>query len=109
VKTVFPRRDMTVSPATNFHKEKKMRKILCASALTLILCGSAMAGDMGCPPIDTGDPTNPPSASQSTNVQTDYGSTNAEASALTAATTAGDADVLASAALSAFNSLLTLL
>jgi hypothetical protein len=86
-----------------------MRKILCASALMLVLCVSALAGDMGCPPIDTGDPTNPPSVSQSTSIQTGDGSTNAEALDPTADMTAGDADVLASAALSAFNSLLTLL
>ncbi|MFL6332189.1 MAG: hypothetical protein ACJ754_02495 [Pyrinomonadaceae bacterium] len=86
-----------------------MRKIFCACALTLVLCGSALAGDMGSPPIAPGDPTDPPSASQSTAAQPGDGSTNADATDSTADTTAGDADVLASAALSAFNSLLTLL
>jgi hypothetical protein len=86
-----------------------MRKTLCASVLTLVLCGSALAGDMSCPPIAPGDPSNPLNVSQSTAAQAGDGSTNAEALDPTADTTAGGADVLASAALSAFNSLLTLL
>jgi hypothetical protein len=42
---------MTVSPATNSIKEKKMRKTLCVSALVLALCGSAFAGDTNSPPL----------------------------------------------------------
>ena len=52
-----------------------MRKTICASILVLALCGSAFAGDAGCPPIapddagtpplPAGDISSPPSATQS--------------------------------------------
>ena len=76
-----------------------MRKTLCASVLVLALCGSAFAGDIGCPPVAApgdipnpplaaGDITNPPSATQSSDDQT--------------------ADGLAEAALNVLNSVLAL-
>lgn len=40
-----------------------MRKILCTSILVLALCGSAFAGDAGCPPAPAaGDIPSPPFA-----------------------------------------------
>jgi hypothetical protein len=76
-----------------------MRKTFCASVLVLALCGSAFAGDAGCPPapapgdmgtppLAAGDIECPPSATQSPDDQT--------------------ADGLAEAALSVLNSVLAL-
>lgn len=84
-----------------------MRKTLCASVLVLALCGSALAGDMGCPPIA---PVNFPSTSQSPALQTDDGSTDVGASTPTADMNAGgDADGFSATALSIINSVLALL
>jgi hypothetical protein len=58
-----------------------MRKTFCASVLVLALCGSAFAGDIGCPPITApsdietpllaaGDIECPPSTTQSFDDQT---------------------------------------
>src|ERR1044071_4136005 len=47
------RRDETVSLNTNSIKEKKMRKALCVSVLVLVLCGSALAGDISISPAPT--------------------------------------------------------
>jgi hypothetical protein len=78
--------------------------------LVLSLCGSAFAGDAGCPPIAPGDIPNPPSASQSSAVQADDGSTDVGASAPTADMPAGGAaDGFTALALSVINSALTLL
>ena len=65
-----------------------MRKTLCASVLVLSLCGSAFAGDAGCPPapapgdipnppLAAGDINNPPNATQSSDDQTADGLTEA--------------------------------
>lgn len=78
-----------------------MRKTLCASVLLLSLCGSAFAGDAGCPPIAPGDISCPPSMSQPSADQTNDGPTNAEADTA--------ADDLAATTLSIINSMMALL
>jgi hypothetical protein len=89
-----------------------MRKTLCASVLVLALCGSALAGDIECPPIVApGGINNPPSASESFSVQTADGWIGTGAAAPTAdGIIHGDnADGLAAAALTVINSVLALL
>jgi hypothetical protein len=77
-----------------------MRKTFCASVLVLALCGSAFAGDAGCPPVAApGDITNPPLAAGDIN------------SPPSATQLSGDqtVDGLAEAALTVLNSMLALL
>lgn len=87
-----------------------MRKTFCASVLVLALCGSAFAGDMGTPPIAPGNISSPPSASQSSVVQTGDGSTDVGAPAPAADMTAGgDANGFAALTLSVIKSVMSLL
>jgi hypothetical protein len=58
---------MTVSPATNFIKERMMRKTFCASILVLTLCGSAFAGDISNPPVASPSPQTNTVQEQATN------------------------------------------
>jgi hypothetical protein len=74
----------------------------------LVLCGSAFAGDMGTPPLASGDIPKPPGPSHA--VQADDGSTNVMASDPTAdAAAGGAADDFSVLALSVINSVLALL
>lgn len=87
-----------------------MRKTFCASVLVLSLCVSALAGDMGTPPLASGDVNNPPASSQPNGDQTTDGSTDTGTSGPADDPAAdGDADSLAAAALSVLDSLLALL
>ena len=88
-----------------------MRKTLCASVLVLALCGSALAGDIECPPIAPGDIPSPPSSAQSSGNQTTDGTVGTETPATAAdGIIHGDnADSLAEAALTVLNSVLALL
>jgi hypothetical protein len=105
-----PRQDATVSPTTNSIKERIMRKTLCASVLVLVLCGSALAGDISNPPIAPGDISNPPSASQAPSNQTADGwiDTGEAAPAADGSIHGDDADSLTAAALTVLNSVLAL-
>ena len=87
-----------------------MRKTLCASVILLALCGSALAGDINCPPIAPGDVPNPPAPSQPSGTQTVEGSTGPGAQdAASDGIIHGDyADSLSEAVLSALNSVLAL-
>lgn len=77
-----------------------MRKTICACVLVLALCGSALAGDIECPPLLAPcDINNPPPAARDVNP-------------LLGATPSPDdqiADALVEAALNVLNSVLSLL
>ena len=87
-----------------------MRKTLCASVLVLMLCGSAVAGDISNPPIAPGDISNPPSASQSSSDQATDGwiGTGEASPAADCIIHSDDADSLTVAALTVLNSVLAL-
>jgi hypothetical protein len=88
-----------------------MRKTLCASVLVLALCGSALAGDIECPPIAPSNIPNPPSVSQSSGNQTADGSiaTGAPDAAADGIINGDNANSVAAAALTVLNSVLALL
>lgn len=87
-----------------------MRKTFCASVLVLALCGSAFAGDIGCPPIAPGDIPSPPASTSG-----DINSPPLVAGDIECppgvTQSSGDqtADMLADAVLTAINSVLALL
>lgn len=86
-----------------------MRKLLCASVLVLALCGSALAGDIECPPIAPGNIPDPPSAAQSSGEQTTDGAVGTGATADDGIIHGDDADNLIETALAFLNSVLALL